>query len=52
VVVNERFEDFILKGMFDFVALARDGYCLGTAGGGVFLDDALDQVVFQVFCGA
>jgi hypothetical protein len=46
VVVNERFEDLILEGMFNFISLARDGYCPGTTGGGVFLDDALDQVVF------
>jgi hypothetical protein len=46
VVVNEGSEDLVLEGVFDFVALAGDGYRLGGAGRGVFLDDALDQVIF------
>jgi hypothetical protein len=51
VVVNERFEHLVLEGMFDLIALARDGYCPGAVRSGVFFDDALDQVVFKVFCG-
>jgi hypothetical protein len=51
MVVNERFEHLVLERMFDLVALARDGYCPGALRGRVFFDDALDEVVFKVFCG-
>jgi hypothetical protein len=51
MVVDQCFQDLVLESMLDLVSLARDGYCLGTAGSSVFLDDALDEVVFKVFCG-